>query len=75
MIHSNFGVPTSVIGVVLIVLTAAVILSSISHIGTVAGTLVPFMAVAYTSAGLLVLLINISSYSLGLSACVHGFFS
>ena len=59
VLNSEFGVNTSVTGVVLMVLTAAVILGGIGRIGAVAGKLVPFMAVAYILAGLLVLLINI----------------
>jgi AGCS family alanine or glycine:cation symporter len=67
VINTNFGVAPAVTGVVLMVLTAAVILGGISRIGTVAGTLVPFMAVAYILAGLLVLLINIGSIGNALS--------
>lgn len=61
VLDSNFGVNTSVTGVVLMVLTAAVILGGITRIGAVAGKLVPFMAVSYIIAGLLVLLINIGA--------------
>ncbi len=61
VLESNFGLNTSVTGVVLMVLTAAVILGGITRIGAVAGKLVPFMAVAYIIAGLLVLLLNIGS--------------
>ena len=59
VLNSEFGVNTSVTGVALMVLTAAVILGGISRIGAVAGKLVPFMAVAYILAGFAVLLINI----------------
>lgn len=61
VLESNFGFNTSVTGVVLMVLTAAVILGGITRIGAVAGKLVPFMAVAYIIAGLLVLLLNIGT--------------
>jgi len=61
VLESNFGLNTSVTGVVLMVLTAAVILGGITRIGAVAGKLVPFMAVAYILAGLLVLLLNIGA--------------
>lgn len=43
------------------VLTAAVILGGVTRIGNVAGKLVPFMAVAYITAGLVVLILNIDS--------------
>jgi AGCS family alanine or glycine:cation symporter len=61
VLEANFGINTSVTGVILMVLTAAVILGGISRIGAVAGKLVPFMAVAYIVAGFLVLLINIGA--------------
>lgn len=61
VLDSNFGVNPSVTGVILMVLTAAVILGGISRIGSVAGKLVPFMAVTYVLAGLLVLLLNIGN--------------
>ncbi|UWQ06574.1 sodium:alanine symporter family protein [Aliiroseovarius crassostreae] len=67
VLDSNFGVNTSVTGVILMVLTAAVILGGITRIGAVAGKLVPFMAVSYILAGLLVLLINISEIGNALS--------
>ena len=67
VLETNFGLNTSITGVVLMVLTAAVILGGITRIGAVAGKLVPFMAVAYIVAGLLVLLINIGSIGTALS--------
>ncbi|WP_114286527.1 alanine/glycine:cation symporter family protein [Candidatus Halocynthiibacter alkanivorans] len=60
VINTSFGVPNIVTGLVLMVLTAGVILGGIKRIGDVAGKLVPFMAIAYIVAGLVVLLINIS---------------
>ena len=46
VLESNFGLNTSVTGVVLMILTGAVILGGITRIGAVAGKLVPFMAVS-----------------------------
>lgn len=57
-LESNFSVPTQITGVILMVLTASVILGGIGRIGSVAGKLVPFMAVSYIIAGLLVLILN-----------------
>ncbi|WP_319528825.1 sodium:alanine symporter family protein [uncultured Cohaesibacter sp.] len=59
VLETNFGLNTSITGVILMVLTALVILGGITRIGAVAGKLVPFMAVSYIVAGLLVLLLNI----------------
>ncbi|OBY26885.1 alanine/glycine:cation symporter family protein [Leisingera sp. JC1] len=58
VLETNFGFNTSVTGIVLMVLTGAVILGGITRIGAVAGFLVPFMAVSYIIAGLIVLVIN-----------------
>ncbi len=61
VINENFGVPAEATAVVLMILTAGVILGGITRIGAVAGKLVPFMAVAYILAGLLVLLVNVGA--------------
>ncbi|MEH6651328.1 MAG: sodium:alanine symporter family protein [Motiliproteus sp.] len=58
VIEANFGVPLWITGVVLMVLTGAVLIGGIKRIGNVAGMLVPFMAIAYLVAGLIVLAIN-----------------
>jgi AGCS family alanine or glycine:cation symporter len=53
--QTSFGVSNTVTGVVLLVLTAAVILGGIQRISAVANWLVPFMAVGYIVAALVVL--------------------
>ena len=58
VLSSNFGLPTWVTGLVLMVLVGAVLIGGIKRIGKVASALVPFMAVAYLVAGLVVLAIN-----------------
>jgi AGCS family alanine or glycine:cation symporter len=58
VLSSSYGIPTWVTGVVLLVLVGAVILGGIKRIAQVAGRLVPFMAIAYLLAGLVVLTIN-----------------
>ena len=58
VIESNFAVPTWATGLVLMVLTAAVLLGGIKRIGSVAGALVPVMAIGYLVVGLVVLAIN-----------------
>ena len=61
VIESNFAVPTWLTGIVLLVLTGAVILGGIKRIGAVAGKLVPFMAITYIVCGLLVLIVNVAN--------------
>ena len=58
VINENFGVPQLWTGIVLMVLTGAVILGGIKRIGAVAGKLVPFMATVYILGGIAVLVIN-----------------
>jgi AGCS family alanine or glycine:cation symporter len=56
----NFGISPIVTGIILFVLTGAVILGGIKRIGAVAGKLVPFMAISYILCGLVVLAMNAS---------------
>lgn len=58
VLQSSYGIPTWATGVALLLLVGAVILGGIKRIAQVAGKLVPFMAIAYLLAGLVVLLIN-----------------
>jgi AGCS family alanine or glycine:cation symporter len=54
-LETSFGVRPSVVGIALLVLTAAVVVGGIRRIATVSHWLVPFMAVAYLVAALAVL--------------------
>ncbi|SEI39146.1 alanine or glycine:cation symporter, AGCS family [Allopseudospirillum japonicum] len=57
VLESNFGLPLWVTGLVLMVLVGLVLIGGVKRIGEVAGVLVPFMAVAYLGAGLVVLVL------------------
>ncbi len=61
ILHDTFAVPTLATGVAIMVLAGAVLLGGIKRIGAVAGALVPFMAITYLLAGLVVLAINIEA--------------
>ena len=54
-LETQFNIPTWVTAIVLLILTAMVVLGGIKRIALVASKLVPFMAIAYVSAGLVVL--------------------
>jgi AGCS family alanine or glycine:cation symporter len=56
--NESFGVSHTATGLVLLVLTAAVILGGIKRISAVANWLVPFMAVGYVAAALVVLVVH-----------------
>ena len=58
VIHDTFAVPHLVTGIIMAVLAAMVLLGGIKRIANVAGKLVPMMAIAYVSAGLVILIIN-----------------
>jgi len=58
VIHSTFAVPHIISGIVMAVLAAMVLLGGIKRIGNVAGKLVPLMALAYVSAGMVILVLN-----------------
>ena len=57
-LQTNFAVPEWVTGVVLLVLVGAVLLGGLQRISSVAGALVPIMAIAYIAASTVVLAIN-----------------
>ena len=57
-LQTNFAVPEFVTGVILMVLVGAVLLGGLQRISSVAGALVPVMAIAYIAASTIVLAIN-----------------
>lgn len=58
VIETNFAIPPLVSGFIVMILVGAVLIGGIKRIGSVAGALVPFMALAYILVGLIVLFIN-----------------
>jgi AGCS family alanine or glycine:cation symporter len=71
----SFSVPTLATGLIMAALVAAVILGGIKRIAHVAGVLVPFMAIAYVAAGLLVLLLNIGEVPAAFALILKSAFS
>ncbi len=72
---NTFGIDATVIGVVLLVLTAAVVLGGIRRIAAVANKLVPFMIVAYVAAAMTVLVVNAPAIPSAFLLIVRGAFS
>jgi AGCS family alanine or glycine:cation symporter len=60
-LNATFAIPEWVTGIVLVVLVGAVLLGGIERIASVAGKLVPIMAIAYIGAGTLVLALNVDA--------------
>lgn len=61
VLKSSFGIPELYSGLVLAVLVGLVLIGGIKRIASFAGKLVPFMAIAYLSAGLAILAMNITA--------------
>ena len=74
-LETQFDIPLWVTGVVLLLLTGAVVLGGIKRIAHVAGKLVPFMAIAYVSAGMVVLFSHFSQIPEALVLIVESAFT
>jgi AGCS family alanine or glycine:cation symporter len=66
-VHGTFGVPTWITGLILMVLAFMVILGGIKSIGKVSGVIVPFMAVFYVLASIVVIIINFENLPAGIA--------
>ena len=73
--HEYFGLPHVVTGVILAVVVAAVILGGIERIGSVAGTLVPFMCGMYMLAAIVVVVMNGDQLPGAFSLIIDGAFN
>ena len=75
VLDSSFGISPVVTGVVLMVVTAAVILGGIKRIGQFTEYLVPFMAVLYLTGGLVVLMLHAGAIPRAFGLVFEGAFS
>lgn len=75
VLHATFAIPVAVTAVVLAVLVAAVILGGIERIAMVAGKLVPFMAISYIGAGLIVLIAHITEIPAAIALIIESAFT
>ncbi|HJO38991.1 MAG: sodium:alanine symporter family protein [Vicinamibacterales bacterium] len=74
-LESSFGIAPAVTGVVLAVLTAAVILGGIKRIGEVTQVLVPFMSILYLGGGLIIIALHIADIPGAIALVFEGAFS
>jgi len=58
VMHDTFAIPHMITGIIIAVLAAMVLLGGIKRIAKVAGKLVPLMALAYVTAGVIILVLN-----------------
>ncbi len=61
VVNNTFEVPHLVTGLIMATLAALVLIGGIKRIANVAGKLVPLMAIAYVTAGLFILFLNIEA--------------
>lgn len=71
VLHANFQIPTWVTGFIIMLLVGLVLIGGIRRIGRVAAALVPFMAVSYLTAGLIVLVLNAGAIPAAFSMIVE----
>ena len=74
-LESNFSVPPWGAGLIMALLTGAVIIGGIRRLGAVAGALVPVMALAYVSGALLIIFINIDQVPTAVATILSHAFS
>ena len=65
-VFETFGVPTWITGVVITVLALVIIVGGIKTISKVSSVVVPFMAIFYVIAGLIVIILNIQNLPSGI---------
>jgi len=64
--NSTFGVELSIVGIVITVLTLIIVVGGIKYISKVSSVVVPFMAVFYMIAGIIVIIGNIENLGQGI---------
>jgi len=75
VLHSSFDIPVLYSGLVLAVLVGLVLVGGIKSIASVAGKLVPFMAIVYLLSGLSILVLNLTAIPEAISLIVRSAFT
>ena len=66
-LHDTFNFNTTIVGVILTILSLVIIVGGIKSISKVSSVVVPFMAIFYVVAGLIVIIINIQNLPAGIA--------
>ena len=74
-LYSNFSIDKQLSGAVIAILAALVILGGIKRIGTVAGKLVPIMAIGYIVGSLIIIIANIAEVPAALMIIIDSAFN
>ena len=75
VLANNYHLDKTLTGFVIAALVGAVLLGGIQRIGAVAGKLVPFMAIAYVGAGLVIILLHITDLPSAIAQIVEAAFN
>ena len=75
VLEASFGIPELYSGIVLAILVGLVLIGGIKRIAHVAGAIVPFMALAYLSAGLVIIAVNITEIPTAIGTIVTAAFT
>ena len=75
VLEASFGIPELYSGIVLAILVGLVLIGGIKRIAHVAGAVVPFMALAYLIAGLVIIAINIAEIPAAIGTIVTAAFT
>ncbi len=75
VLGASFGISAPVVGIILIVVTGAVILGGIKRIAQVTEYMVPFMALFYLAGGIIILILRAGEVPAALAAVFEGAFS
>ena len=75
VLEASFGIPELYSGIVLAILVGLVLIGGIKRIAHVAGAVVPFMALAYLSAGIVIIVININEIPSAIGTIVTAAFT
>ncbi|MCR4996035.1 MAG: alanine:cation symporter family protein [Butyrivibrio sp.] len=73
-VHSAFGIPHYVTGIVLMILAGLVIVGGLKRIASVTERLVPFMAVVYLVCSVIILIVNADQIGAVLTSIIKGAF-
>ena len=74
-LQESFGIAPSIVGIILVVISGAVILGGIKRIAAFAEILVPFMAILYIAGGLVLLVLNAGRIPEAFALVFQGAFS
>ncbi|WP_302630518.1 sodium:alanine symporter family protein [uncultured Eubacterium sp.] len=66
-LHDTFNFNTTIVGVILTILSLVIIVGGIKSISKVSSVVVPFMAIFYVVAGLIVIIMNIQNLPAGIA--------